>query len=125
MPFLSSVTVFWLYESNFYDTSHPFSVVNLLILTIFLLSFTLMVVPYLLDRLLAPRLSLLSGQLASLIFPLGQVACEYLRAHFLPYGFFFSPAYTQYENLPLIQLVSITGVYGLSFLMTWFASVAN
>ena len=119
------VTIFWLYESNFYDYLHPFSMINLVILAIFLLSFTLMVVPYLLDRLLTPRVRVLGGLLASLIFPLGQVICEYLRTHLVPYGFFFSPAYTQHGNLPLIQLASITGVYGLSFLMTWFASVGN
>src|SRR5215469_8575945 len=50
------VTIFWLYESSFYDAQHLFSVVNLVVLAIFLLSFTLMVVPYLLDRLITPRL---------------------------------------------------------------------
>ncbi|HET8844504.1 MAG TPA: nitrilase-related carbon-nitrogen hydrolase [Ktedonobacteraceae bacterium] len=119
------VTIFWLYESSFYDTQQVFSVINLVLLAIFLFSFTLMALPYLLDRLLAPRLGLLSGLLATLVFPSGQVCFEYLRAHVAPYGFFFSPAYTQYENLPLIQIVSITGVYGLSFLIAWFASVSN
>jgi apolipoprotein N-acyltransferase len=34
-------------------------------------------------------------------------------------------AYTQLDNLPLIQLVSITGIYGISFLMSWFVSIVN
>ena len=116
--------LFWLYESNFYDP-RIFAVANLFILAIFLISHTILVIPYLLDRLLTPRLSLVSGLLATLIFPLGRVACEYINALLVPYGSFFSLGYTQYGNLPLLQVVAITGVYGVSFLVAWFASVSN
>ena len=116
--------LFWLYESNFYDP-RIFSIANIFILAIFLISHTILVVPYLLDRLLEPRLSLVSGLLATLIFPLGCVACEYINALFVPYGSFFSLGYTQYGNLPLLQVVAITGVYGVNFLVAWFASVSN
>jgi apolipoprotein N-acyltransferase len=118
------VTISWQVESKFYDPQHLLSVVNLLVLAILLSAHLLLVVPYLLDRLLAPRLGLKSRLLATLIFPLGLVVCEYLSTHFVPYGFFFSAAYTQYGDLPLIQLVSLTGTYGLSFLIAWFASVS-
>jgi apolipoprotein N-acyltransferase len=116
--------LFWLYWSNFYDPA-IFSAANLFILAIFLLSHTLLAVPYLLDRLLTPRLSMISGLLATLIFPLGLVACEYINALVVPYGYFFSLGATQYGNLPLLQVISITGVYGVSFLVAWFASVIN
>jgi len=33
--------------------------------------------------------------------------------------------FTQYGNLPLMQLASVTGMIGITFLMAWFASVAN
>ena len=36
-----------------------------------------------------------------------------------------SLAYTQYGNLPLLQVISLTGAYGVSFLIAWFASVGN
>jgi hypothetical protein len=36
-----------------------------------------------------------------------------------------SPAFTQYGNLPLVQLVSITAIYGLTFLMAWTAAAVN
>lgn len=46
------------------------------------------------------------------------VAVEYLRSHA---GFLAFPwallGHTQYTNIPLIQIVSVTGVYGLSFLI--------
>lgn len=119
------VTLFWQGVSHFYDPQQLLSVVNLLVLAILLSAHLLLVVPYLLDRLLAPRLKRFSGVLASLIFPLGLVGCEYLTTHVIPYGFFFSPAYTQYGNSPLIQLVSVTGTYGVTFLIAWFASISN
>jgi apolipoprotein N-acyltransferase len=34
-------------------------------------------------------------------------------------------AYTQFGDLPLMQLVSVTGIYGLTFLITWLAPVVN
>jgi apolipoprotein N-acyltransferase len=53
-----------------------------------------------------------------LIAPSLFVALEYLRAHF---GFLSAPwmllGHSQYANVPLIQIASITGVYGLSFLI--------
>jgi apolipoprotein N-acyltransferase len=35
------------------------------------------------------------------------------------------PAYTQYGNLPLMQLASVTGIWGINFLVNWFAPVVN
>lgn len=35
------------------------------------------------------------------------------------------PAYTQSRNLPLMQVVSLTGIWGLTFLIAWFGSVSN
>lgn len=117
-------TIFWLYTSNFYDP-HLFSPVNLFIFIIFLASHTLLVVPYLLDRLLTPRLARVSGLLATLVFPLGVVACEYINALWVPYGYFFSLGSTQYGDLPLLQIAAVTGIYGVSFLVAWVASVSN
>jgi apolipoprotein N-acyltransferase len=78
--------------------------------------------PFLVDRLVAPKLE---GFLSTLVFPSVWVAIEYLLAS-VPYtGSWFALAYTQLDNLPLIQLVSITGIYGISFLISWFASVVN
>jgi apolipoprotein N-acyltransferase len=41
------------------------------------------------------------------------------------YGSWGNAAYSQYGFLPLVQLVSVTGLFGISFLMAWFASLCN
>ncbi|HSY18062.1 MAG TPA: apolipoprotein N-acyltransferase [Candidatus Acidoferrales bacterium] len=49
------------------------------------------------------------------------VALEMIRARFLggfPWSFL---GVSQYQLVPLIQLASITGVYGVSFLVVWFS----
>jgi apolipoprotein N-acyltransferase len=107
-----------------------FSVYSLQLLTpviavVSLLFSTILTLPYLLDRLVAPRLSLVSGVLATLLFPLSRVAGEYLISFTPGFGNVFSLGYTQYGNLPLLQMISVTGVYSVSFLIAWFASVGN
>lgn len=79
------------------------------------------IVPYLLDRLLARRLG---GLLGTLVFPLAMTSVWYLSA-LTPLGTMFNPAYTQYGDLPLMQLVSVTGLWGIIFLMSWLASLVN
>src|SRR6266699_811041 len=81
----------------------------------------LTLLPYLADRLITPRLG---GFVATLVFPLAYTMIEYLGS-FGPFGTITSIANTQYGNLPLMQLVSVTGIWGITFLITWFASVVN
>jgi apolipoprotein N-acyltransferase len=78
--------------------------------------------PYVVDRLLAPRLP---GYLSTLAFPLAWVAIDYLASRVNPYGTWGSAAYTQFDNLPLMQLASVTGIQGINFLIAWFGSTAN
>ncbi len=78
--------------------------------------------PYLADRLLFRRVH---GFAASLVFPAAFTAWEFVRLTNNPLGSFGSLGYTQYGDLPLMQLVSVTGVWGLTFLICWFASTAN
>jgi apolipoprotein N-acyltransferase len=78
--------------------------------------------PYLADRLLVNRLR---GFTATLVFPLLQVSLEYINAIADPLGSWGSLAYTQHSFLPLLQMLSITGMWGLSFLIAWLAPVVN
>ena len=50
---------------------------------------------------------------------------EYALHLALPLGTFFNLAYSQYTNLPLLQVMSVAGLWAVSFLVTWFAGVAN
>ena len=78
--------------------------------------------PFAVDRWLSPRLS---GALRTLVFPAAVTASELLGALSSPFGTAGSAAYSQYGSLPLIQLVSITGIWGLTFLVSWLAPVVN
>jgi apolipoprotein N-acyltransferase len=78
--------------------------------------------PYLADRLMSPRLP---GFSSTFVFPLATATLEFLFIHFNPLGTWGSTAFTQYGYLGLLQLASVTGTIGITFLMGWFASVAN
>lgn len=77
--------------------------------------------PYLADRLIASRLR---GFASTLIFPAAYTMMEYLGS-LGPFGSLSSIANTQYGNLPLLQLASVTGIWGITFLITWFAPIVN
>jgi apolipoprotein N-acyltransferase len=78
--------------------------------------------PFLADRLLSPRLPAL---LSTLVFPCAYVLVEWINAQVNPFGSWGSEAYTQFGNLPLMQLASVTGLWGITFLITWFGSLGN
>ena len=81
-----------------------------------------MALPFLADRCLAPRLP---GWVWTLAFPLAWAAREFLGARLSPFGSWGALGYTQHGNLPLMQLASVTGLWGIGFLIAWFAAVAN
>jgi apolipoprotein N-acyltransferase len=61
---------------------------------------------------------------ATLVYPATYVVCDYLIGLTL-LGTVFSPAITQFEVPMLIQLASVTGLWGITFVMGAFASVMN
>lgn len=77
---------------------------------------------FLADRILHKSFS---GMVSTLIFPLAYTVFEFLFSLLNPMGSTGLLAYTQYYNLPLIQIVSVTGIWGLTFLITWFGSTIN
>lgn len=81
-----------------------------------------MTLPFLADRLLSPQLP---GFLSPLAFPLAWIALEFLAARMNPFGNWGALGYTQRGNLPLMQLASVTGIWGISFLVTWCAALVN
>lgn len=78
--------------------------------------------PFAVDRLAAP---LVPGFWATLVLPAAWTAIEFLNARLNPYGTWGATGYTQHGVLPLMQLASVTGVWGIGFLVAWFAAVVN
>jgi len=82
----------------------------------------LVYLPYVADRLLVPRIRGFAG---TLVLPVAWVTMEYMLHLVLPLGTFFNIAYTQSTNLPLLQIMSVTGLWAVSFLVAWCAGVVN
>jgi apolipoprotein N-acyltransferase len=78
--------------------------------------------PYLIDRWINRRSSIFA---MTLIFPCAVASADFLGSSFGPYGSWCAPGYSQYGNLPIMQLASITGIYGISFLISWLGPVVN
>ena len=80
---------------------------------------TTFALPFAGDRLLADHVA---PPLRTLIFPLAFVAVEFLRSRLSPAATWGSLAYTQYGELPLMQVAAFAGLWGITFLMAWSAS---
>ena len=78
--------------------------------------------PYLADRLLSQRIK---GFSSTFVYPLAAATLELVNIHVNPVGMWGATGFTQYGNLALMQLASVTGMIGITFLMGWAASVAN
>ena len=59
----------------------------------------------------------------TVIFASIMVSIEYIIYLVYPILGGLSEAYTQYQNLYLLQIVTITGIYGITFLISWTAAV--
>lgn len=100
-----------------YGSTLPVFLITMAISTLFIGA-----LPFLLDRLMVP---LLTGIASTLVYPLAATALEFLTISANPMGSIGAQAYTQYNSLVLMQLVSITGMWGITFLIAWFASILN
>jgi apolipoprotein N-acyltransferase len=81
----------------------------------------ILLLPYLLERLLATKLP---GGIRTLLLPALVVAVFFLLFLVGGFGTWGSPAYS-IRDLVWLQLTSVTGVWGLTFLIYWTASVIN
>lgn len=80
------------------------------------------VLPYILDRWMFKRID---GFTVTLIFPIASVLSEYFVSISNGYaGSWGALAHTQ-NNLALLQIASITGMWGLTFLIAWAGSAIN
>src|SRR5437868_14936332 len=80
------------------------------------------VLPYALDRWLGPRLD--DSVARVVLFPAAATAMQFLPA-FGRFGSWGTLAYSQYGNSSLLQLASVTGLWGIDFLIFAAAPVTN
>jgi apolipoprotein N-acyltransferase len=78
--------------------------------------------PYIVDRLMVRVLD--QTIVAVFLFP-ALVTVEHFLGIYLPLGAGPAWVHNLFESKSLIQLVSITGAWGVSFLIGWFASLVN
>jgi apolipoprotein N-acyltransferase len=77
---------------------------------------------FLIDRVVAPRLP---PVLATLVFPCVLLSMLFVGYRASPFGTWGDIAYTQTGFLLLLQTVSVVGIWGITFLIAWFAAIAN
>jgi apolipoprotein N-acyltransferase len=76
---------------------------------------------YLFDRIYTQKFK---GIISTLVFPSAYVIMEFIVISTNPSGSYGTLAHTQ-KALPLLQIISITGIWGLVFIITWISSVVN
>jgi apolipoprotein N-acyltransferase len=76
-------------------------------------------IPFLLNRLVMRHIK---GWEVTLVFPCVATVWEYVMS-FMGGGTWGSLAYTQMNNLALVQIASITGMWGITFLLAWCSSI--
>jgi apolipoprotein N-acyltransferase len=87
-------------------------------------SYTLYIlIPCIIDRLLYRRLG--SPLLSSLVYPVALIVVQFLLSYSEELGTVLNWTVSLFSMKPLIQLVSLTGVWGPSFLVGWLAAIIN
>lgn len=89
----------------------------------FLLTAPIGLLPYVIDRMYHRRFA--SSFWVTLVFPIAYTAADFFSASGSPFGTFGAVAYSQREFLSIMQVASVTGLWGIPFVIGWFASLAN
>lgn len=76
---------------------------------------------FIIDRIYSQQLK---GIVSTLVFPCVYVLMEFITVSANPSGSYGMLAHTQ-SSLPFLQLLSITGIWGVTFVILWTASVIN
>lgn len=61
----------------------------------------------------------------SFIYPVATTAIDFLSSGDSPFGSFGAAGYSQRDFLPIMQLAALTGIWGIGFVIAWFASLVN
>jgi apolipoprotein N-acyltransferase len=121
IPAMSGATFLWLalYVSLAIANRDTLPIPLPVYLLIFVVEATIVTLPFVIDRIASPRID---GALATLIFPMALVTAEFLRSRLTSGASWWSIAYSQYGFMPLMQLSAVVGIWGITFVVAWFAS---
>ena len=89
----------------------------------FLLMAPIGLLPYVVDRMYYRRFG--SSAWLTLIYPIAATAMDFFSATGSPFGTFGAGAYSQRDFLPTMQIVSVTGLWGVTFVASWLGSLVN
>ncbi|MEW6402631.1 MAG: nitrilase-related carbon-nitrogen hydrolase [Chloroflexota bacterium] len=79
--------------------------------------------PYVVDRVYYRRFG--SSAWLTLVYPVATTAMDFFSSNGSPFGTFGAAAYSQRDFLAVMQIASVTGLWGITFVVSWFASLAN
>ena len=89
----------------------------------FLLMAPIGLLPYVIDRMYYRRFG--SSAWLTLVYPIAATAMDFFSATGSPFGTFGAGAYSQRDFLPTMQIVSVTGLWGVTFVASWLGSLVN
>jgi apolipoprotein N-acyltransferase len=89
----------------------------------FLLTAPISLLPYVIDRMYYRRFG--STAWLTLVYPIAATAMDFFSASGSPFGTFGAVGYTQRDFLPAMQIASVTGLWGITFVISWFTSLVN
>ena len=89
----------------------------------FLLMTPISLIPYVIDRLYYRRFG--SAAWLTLVFPIAMTAVDFFSSSGSPFGTFGAMAYSQRGLTPIMQIASVTGLWGITFVISWSASLVN
>jgi len=89
----------------------------------FLLMAPIGLLPYVIDRIYYRRFG--PSAWLTLVYPIAATAMDFFSATGSPFGTFGAGAYSQRDFLPAMQIVSVTGLWGVTFVASWFGSLVN
>lgn len=61
----------------------------------------------------------------TLVYPIAYTAVDFFSSSGSPFGTFGAVAYSQRDFLSIMQIASVTGLWGITFIIGWFASLVN
>ncbi|MEJ2505967.1 MAG: nitrilase-related carbon-nitrogen hydrolase [Ignavibacteriaceae bacterium] len=118
-PFLFILLALWISNIIIWQGMMPIPGVFYYVICFMMSLFTSL--SYLINRIFCTKIK---GIISTFIFPSVVVVIDFIVVSTIPSGSFGSLAHTQ-SYLPILQLASVTGIWGIVFFIAWTASFVN